>query len=84
VIARDTTRILAHVGKPASTTHIHHLLTQAASLAKRSRALNTKAKHEGVTLRALGDADLARKKAARARQLVAEARRLAALARRHR
>lgn len=83
VIARDTTRILAHVGKPSSTTHIHTLLTQAASLAKQSRALNTKAKHEGVTLTALGDANLARKKAARARQLVAEARRVAALARRH-
>jgi Bacterial Ig domain len=83
VIAHDTTRILAHIAKPASTTHIHHLLTQAASLAKQSRALNTKAKHEGATQTALGDANLARKKAARARQLIAEARHLAAVARRH-
>lgn len=82
IIAHETRHILAHVTTPASTRHVHQLLTQAASLAKQSQALNIKAKHEGVTLKALGDANLARKKAARARQLAAEARHLAALARR--
>lgn len=54
------------------------LLQQAAKLARQAAALEKKAKREGVTLKALADANAARKNAAKARKLAAEARELAA------